>query len=451
MSCAVGVRNDLFFFEGIDLTLSRERESESLSTEGTYNSTLEFSKPLNFTESSPLRTRSMTTKERKSGAEGHGTAVPIGLRNHNKSVIQLQSTALDEGDEISDGPCTQTLSTDLSKRLDKARILGEDDKLLLAARYLRGIDSRHLQKFHHDILREAAIFQQLLNTTTDPSGWVKQGQHIGRHNFSIHYKIRETPHGQDLSCQLETVLRSELLVPIISVLNESELYTTWLPNWTVPKLQVTKSEKIQQSGRCSQVINVETEVPWPLASRQVILKAVACDNIDRFPAEENDTTTTCVDEDGGRIIIRIQSLDSEDNIGEGLNIPACEKHVVRLKVQGCFIIEKCPADHAMTQCLIKYDDRIARAESSREDLVLVTFRFCVDPQLTNVPKSFINFFVRTVIGQMWNKFLNVAEEVKDGLRPAHSEAIAMKRELVYEWVEERTKVLLLNNTTLIPR
>ena len=380
----------------------------------------------------------ISTKTTEADAEWHVAAVSIGLQNHNKSAIQIQSTVLDEGNEkISDGPCTQAVSTDFSNRLEKARILGEDDKLLLAAHHLQGIDSRYFQKIHHDILREAAIFQQLLKTTIDPSGWVKQGQHLtGRQNFSIQYKINETPLGQDLSCRLETVIHSDLLVPIISVLNESELYATWLPNWTVPKLQVTKSEKILQSGRCSQVIDVETEVPWPLASRQVILKAVACDNIDRFPLEENGTRATCVGGDGGRIIIRIQSLDCQDNIVEGLNIPPCEKHVVRLKVQGCFIIEKCPADHAMTKFLN------ARPEPSKEDLVLVTFRFCVDPQLSNIPKSFINFFLRTVIGQMWNKFLNIAEEVKDGVRPAHSEAIAMKRKVLYDWVEERTRVLL---------
>jgi hypothetical protein len=96
----------------------------------------------------------------------------------------------------------------------------------------------------------------------------------------------------------------------------------------------------------------------------------------------------------------------------------------------------------MTKYSKQYDESIARPEIPREDLVLVTFRFCVDPQLTNIPKSFINFFLRTVMGQMWNKFLNVAKEVKDGLRPAHSEAIAKKREVLYDWVEERTKVLL---------
>ena len=39
-------------------------------------------------------------------------------------------------------------------------------------------------------------------------------------------------------------------------------------------------------------------------------------------------------------------------------------------------------------------------------------------------------------------FLNVAEDVKEGRRPEHSAAIAKKREVLYDWVEERTRVML---------
>jgi hypothetical protein len=78
---------------------------------------------------------------------------------------------------------------------------------------------------------------------------------------------------------------------------------------------------------------------------------------------------------------------------------------------------------------------------SREDLVLITFSFCVDPHLSGVPKPLIDFFLRNAIGKMWNMFLDVAEEVKNGERNAHCDAIAKKRAL-YDWVEERTRVML---------
>ena len=215
----------------------------------------------------------------------------------------------------------------------------------------------------------------------------------------------------------------------------------------MPKWKVVKSEKLLQTGRCSQVVNVETEVPWPLSKRQVILKAVACDNIDSYPedTEKSNDTTECLGRDGGRIIIRLQSLDCENNMMEGLTIPPTAKGTVRMRVRGGFTIEKCPIDHPLTKCSLQYDASHASSDTSTpssKDLVLVTFTFSVDPQLSVIPKSFINFFLRTAIGQMWNMFLNVAEAVKEGERPEHSKAIEEKREILYDWIEERTRVML---------
>ena len=38
---------------------------------------------------------------------------------------------------------------------------------------------------------------------------------------------------------------------------------------------------------------------------------------------------------------------------------------------------------------------------------------------------------------MWAKFLKVAEEIRSGDRPLHAEAIAAKREEIYNWVDKR--------------
>eukprot|EP00580_Thalassiosira_gravida_P003417 CAMPEP_0201617756 /NCGR_PEP_ID=MMETSP0492-20130828/37152_1 /ASSEMBLY_ACC=CAM_ASM_000837 /TAXON_ID=420259 /ORGANISM="Thalassiosira gravida, Strain GMp14c1" /LENGTH=383 /DNA_ID=CAMNT_0048086109 /DNA_START=29 /DNA_END=1177 /DNA_ORIENTATION=- len=334
------------------------------------------------------------------------------------------------------------LKTEILNRLDRARILANDDKLLLAANLLHGIDEKHLQTIHHDILKEAAIFNIILEDSTtsldgnnDGGGWMKQGDHTGRHSFSMYYKLKDN----QLYCRLETVVHSNLLVPILSVLNESELYQTWLPNYNVPRIKVVKSEKLHQSGRCGQVVNVETEVPWPLAKRQVILKAVACDNIDSYPEEEDSVKSNeCLGKDGGKILIRISSMDCQDNLEEGLNIPPVEKGVARMKVKGGFTLRKCPSNNPLLETTMRYDVTAASrdpssAAAAAEDLVLFTFSFCVDPQLAVIPKVFVNFFLRTAMGQMWNMFLNVAEDIKDGKRPDHSKAIEEKREVLYDW------------------
>ena len=324
------------------------------------------------------------------------------------------------------------LIADLKQRLETATTLASDHKLLLSARLLQGVADEHLQTIHRDIIREAELFNNLIrDNAATLDGWTKQGERTGRHNFTIHYKMNDKPPlGRDLSVRIESVVHSDLLVPIISVLNESELYSSFLPNWTVPKLRVSKSEKLQQRGRCSQIVNIETEVPWPLAMRQVIIKAVAIDDLDR---QDGDVSS-------GRIVIRLQSLDTDTNNKEGYEVPPTIRGAVRVKVKGGFIIEKVATDHPLVSHALQYY-RKSKKDTSKEDLVSVTLSFCVDPQLSSVPKPFIDFFVRQAIGRMWNMFLDVAEGVKSGRQKAHCDAISKKRDL-YDWVEERTRTML---------
>ena len=191
---------------------------------------------------------------------------------------------------------------------------------------------------------------------------------------------------------------------------------------------------MRQRGRCGQILLVETEVQWPLGSRQLLLKAVACDDIDNDVTSFSHLNKPDNDEPSkdGKILVRIQSLcdqaDKEEL--EGIEVPPTKKGYVRMDVQGGFVFEKCPVDHPMRN-----------SDKDLDDLVLVTFSFSIDPKL-RIPQSLINFFVRTAIGHLWGMFLRVAEDVKEGKRSAHSESIDKKRNELYDWVEERAAVML---------
>lgn len=192
---------------------------------------------------------------------------------------------------------------------------------------------------------------------------------------------------------------------------------------------------MRQIGRCGQILLVETEVQWPLGSRQLLLKAIACDDIGTASYSNNghkSNNDEPVSNESGKILVRIQSLDDAIDKDEldGVNVPPTKKGYVRMEVHGGFVFERCPLDHPMRD-----------SAGGQEDLVLVTFSFSIDPKL-RIPQTLINFFVRTAIGHLWGMFLRVAEDVKDGKRPAHSEAIESKREALYDWVQERTAVML---------
>ena len=310
----------------------------------------------------------------------------------------------------------------------------EEDRLLAAARLLRQVQDESLLKDVHQRMLSTAndceAFVHSITSSVDhgdgnddsPSEWKKQGESHGRHDSVIYYKMGGDQ-GNCLTARVETPIPSSLLVPLLSVLNECELYREWLPSFEKPRLGVTKSEKLSQTGRVSQVLAVAMDSPWPLATREVIIGAVAFDDIDAK----------------GHIGVRLKGLHTGSSETD-VEIPAPEGGAVRVDFDGGFLFRKCPEDHPALST--KHRDNSDEAEvSSDEHMLLVSFLMYVDSKINFLPQSLINFVVRTVIGRMWEKFLTVAEDVKAGRRPKHAEAIAAKRESLYDWVEQRVESL----------
>lgn len=219
-----------------------------------------------------------------------------------------------------------------------------------------------------------------------------------------------------LSVRVETVIARDMLVPLLSVLNESELYSSWLPKWTSPtRLGVRESVKVAQVGRCSQLVIITCDAPWPLETRQVVLDAVAFDDMD-------------ANGDIG-VLLRTRDCDTDTRVPP----KPSDEEITRIEVDGAFLFRRVPSEWAK--------DVGGEVTSVAQDDILVSFGFTVDPKLDYIPTWLLNFIVRTVIGTLWGAFIRVAEEVRDGLRPAHAEVITKKREHLYEWVEQRASCM----------
>ena len=310
----------------------------------------------------------------------------------------------------------------------------QEDRLLAAARLLRQVEDESLLKdVHRKMLRTANDCEAFVHSITSsvdhgdgnddaPSEWKQQGESHGRHDSVVYYKMGGEQ-GNCLTARVETPIPSSLLVPLLSVLNECELYREWLPSFDKPRLGVTKSEKLGQTGRVSQVLAVAMDSPWPLATREVIIGAVAFDDIDAK----------------GDIGVRLKGLHTGSSETD-VHIPPPEGGAVRVDFDGGFLFRKCPEDHPALSTKSPHDSGKS-VENNDEHMLLVSFLMYVDSKINFLPQGLINFVVRTVIGRMWEKFLTVAEDVKAGRRPKHAEAIAAKRESLYDWVEQRVESL----------
>ena len=159
--------------------------------------------------------------------------------------------------------------------------------------------------------------------------------------------------------------------------------------------------------------------PWPFTAREILMDVIAVDDIDAH----------------GFIIAKMRTLETDtppEDLPEGFTLPEMDDDVERIEFDGAFLFRKCPIDHP------SYAE--AR-KKTKEDLVLLQFTMFFDAHMTMVPKSFINFITRSVIGMVWGKFLRAAEQVRDGSLVQHKKVIDGKSEF-YDWVRKRSTVML---------
>ena len=308
--------------------------------------------------------------------------------------------------------------------MDDAKLISEAEKafsverLLVAAKLLEKVqDKSLLRDEHRSILKWAEITETSMRTLLqspeeDGSPWIKQCEKHGHRDFFVYYQVDEQHH---LTSRIDCAIESSLLLPILSVFNESDLYGTWMPSWKRPfKLGIQESCKLKETGRGNQIIKVSVAMPFPVKTRETVQHAVAVDVI----------------EEEGAIAIQVLSETTEDDP----IIPEPSRGVVRIDFECSILIRACPPDHP---CLAKSKHEYPEGE----ELILMSLKMKVDSKVSYIPLGLINFVTRTVLGTMWSALLSVAEEVRDGKRPLHQEMIDEKQEL-YDWVNARVGVMI---------
>lgn len=346
----------------------------------------------------------------ESRCEGEECMAEAERRHYLAEPECRQEVDLDDG-LVKDG--------DIADRLCKAKKLGKECRLLCAASLIEDIDPKYYELEHHNIMRDAGKIKAVLqdcasSATSEDDEWTKQVEQHGKHEFSVYTKMDEALN--KFSYRLTTPIEASMLIPILSVFNETELFITWFPRYKFPKYQMTKSEKLVQLGRASQIVLLQTENQWPVPKRELLLKAVSCVDLQEDEESRSDASLN-----PSRIVVSIQSLDTENDGQYGLKISPSATGK-RIAVDAGLVFEASP-------------------EADSEILFTWTFSMTITKKFA-LPLNFFNFLLKFVMPRVWVMLLRVAEEIKDGKRPAHIDAIQRKRGEFYDWMEECVSSLL---------
>ncbi len=149
------------------------------------------------------------------------------------------------------------------------------------------------------------------------------------------------------------------------------------------------------------------DLPWPLSPRELVLRAIASDDIDEC----------------GRIVIKLDGLQE----GDPDVPPVDDARIVRLNLNGGFLIQKFMADHP------------------HHHPIMLKF-YCDVYSQAFVPLWFLHFAIKTVLITFWERLLKIAIGIHNGTRKLHVEAIREKK-ILYDWVAERTNAMLYSSSS----
>ena len=298
----------------------------------------------------------------------------------------------------------------------------DNERHLEAARTLRKVEDKSLlEEKHQRLLAFAEEMEQMMKTELDDSipavdaGWKKHSEAHSKHDAEIYYKVDAA---NNLTFRMEVVIEESLLIPLLAVMNESDLYETWMPSWKHPRLGISRSEKLHEMGRGNQIIVVTIAMPPPFATRECVQHAIAIDDIDASSA----------------ILIRAKNVEGDQCLlGSEINVAEAEKGVVRIDFECDMMIRFCPDDHPI---LSKSKKEYPHGEKK----LLLTIKNFVNAKVKYAPLSVINFFSKQVIKKLLGNFLQVGEDVKSGKLSRHTDAIKENAEL-YQWVEARVSAM----------
>lgn len=281
----------------------------------------------------------LSPPEQEKEEEQRGQAEVTVSLSKSASLTFTESDSGEENDQ-------ENIPVEEDPLFQQVELLYSQEKLLEAARLLRTLlhnNSSKRTERHKHILTAAQEMEDAIADIVGPPNalWNRQGTSASCDRPTVIYTKFDD--NWKLTCRIETPIEASLLVPLLSVLNETDLYDTWIPSWRFPKIGVSQSTKLHHTGKANQLLQIVCDVPWPLRTREVIVQATAVDEID----------------EQGYIVIRLNTVEEHPAVHEK------EPDIVRVDFEGAVLFRACPLDHEL---------RVNMKNETGEPLVLVSFK-----------------------------------------------------------------------------
>lgn len=305
----------------------------------------------------------------------------------------------------------ESLSDEWQTQLDEVTRLYEGDKLLHAAEMIHTIDTRicsvlqssdssHSKRAaailarhrlrrppYSQICSDCDRFHELRESLHSKDGWT-----LSYDGTETKVWYRREEHTSSHSILTEGLIRAPL-VNVAALIYEADLYPSLF--WYV---SAARTLKIDSPSMLRRAAHIQVYAPWPLNKRDVAVYAFAVDALDK-------TDDNCV-------VVVSHSIHPEDPVTE--LVPNPSNRVVRVDMQ---------------------DSGFELAPES-PGVIRAKFLYNVDPHLSFVPMSLINWSARTLC--RWSlRTLEARAHNLDNLSPLYKSRISTGP--VYEHIRSRLK------------
>ena len=173
----------------------------------------------------------------------------------------------------------------MTKQDDEALLAQADterqlSRYFVAARLLEQVEDQSLlQDRHRYTLKWAGLAKERMEELlVDPESseseyWKKQCESHGDRDFLVYYHVSEK---SQLVMRIDSVIEESLFIPMIAVLNETDLYSTWMPSYRRPiKFGIDDTQCLKEEGHGNQIVYSAINMAWPFVKRELIYHVVA--------------------------------------------------------------------------------------------------------------------------------------------------------------------------------